>query len=199
VGEKTYLINEIFYSIQGEATWAGAPSVFVRFSKCNLACPWCDTDFKNGEPMTGQQILDRVDELVGKTATKCNLVFTGGEPSLQLDEALVSLAAIRGYFTCIETNGTRNVDGLGLDWITLSPKEPFKLEQHLANEVKLVSCYIDHIPELEKQIQCNNWFLQPLADGTQWIGSEIQRCIAWVQENPSWRLSLQLHKALGLR
>ena len=132
-----YRVNEIFYSLQGEGFWTGTPMVFVRFSGCNLRCPFCDTDHREGRPMRVEEIVQAV-----RAAGSCKRVcLTGGEPLLQLDRELVDALHQAGYTLHLETNGTRPVPE-GVDWVTLSPKEDFvsggKVVVEKADELKLV-------------------------------------------------------------
>ena len=121
---KQYRINEIFYSLQGEGVRAGCPSLFVRFSRCNLRCTVethgfdCDTEFESGQELTIEEIRSRLAAL----STECEwIVLTGGEPALQIDDALVEALHSAGYKLAVETNGTLELPR-GLDWITVSPK-----------------------------------------------------------------------------
>ena len=111
----SYRINEIFYSLQGEGFWTGTPAVFVRFSGCNLRCPFCDTAHQAFTPMSADDILSACSEAPV-------VVLTGGEPGLQVDAALIEALHGAGYRVHIETNGTVALPG-GIDWVTLSPKE----------------------------------------------------------------------------
>ena len=112
---KTYKINEIFYSLQGEGFYTGTPSVFVRFSGCNLSCPFCDTDHNQGVMMTADEIAAAVNAFPAS-----HVVLTGGEPSLFVDDELT--AALQGHFIAMETNGTHPV-AAGVDWITMSDRK----------------------------------------------------------------------------
>ena len=113
-----YIINEIFCSLQGEGFWTGTPMVFVRFSGCNLKCPFCDTDHAKGTEMTAEEIVAEAVRIGGGCGRVC---VTGGEPSLQLDPILVEAFHAEGFKVHVETNGTRPLSG-GVDWITVSPK-----------------------------------------------------------------------------
>ena len=110
-------VNEIFYSLQGEGYFTGTPAVFLRFSGCNLACPFCDTEHNDGEEMTYEDIISKVTAFASR-----HIVITGGEPSLQLDELLVDMLHETGFFIQVETNGT-NLLPENVDWITCSPKQ----------------------------------------------------------------------------
>ena len=116
-----YKVNEIFYSLQGEGRWMGRPAVFVRMSGCNLKCPFCDTDFRGYSEMSADDILSRCLEEGGECRF---IVLTGGEPSLQVDEQLISTLHQAGYYLSMETNGTHAIPE-GIDWVTCSPKVDF--------------------------------------------------------------------------
>ena len=110
-------VNEIFYSLQGEGGRVGEPSIFIRLTECNLACSFCDTDFAEGDDMTLEQIGDVI------SAYPCKwIIWTGGEPTIQLNDAHVAFFKEKGYKQAIETNGTRRVPSM-IDYITCSPKK----------------------------------------------------------------------------
>ena len=188
----SYRVKEIFYSLQGEGCHTGIPAVFVRFSGCNLRCPWCDTDFTTFTEMALEDIVTAVQRL--QTAKGCYVILTGGEPSLQADENLIQALHREGYKVAIETNGTHPIPE-GIDWITCSPKEGSTLTLAFAHEVKVVYAGIN--PEHWRQeIDTNHWLLQPLdRDGH----ANTQEVIHYILEHPDWRLSIQTHKLLGLR
>lgn len=198
-----YKVNEIFYSLQGEGFWTGTPMVFVRFSGCNLRCSFCDTSHAAFTEMSADEILSAVRADGGECRRIC---LTGGEPSLQLDEALVRLLKAEGYALHVETNGTRELPE-GLDWITLSPKEDVvpnaKVVLEEADEVKLVFdgtlgeeriCAWADFPA--------TWhFLQPCDTGDPKRNKLILRkTVDYIQSHAGeWRLSLQTHKLLGIK
>ena len=157
-----YKVNEIFFTLQGEGAHSGIPAVFVRFSGCNLKCPWCDTEFSTYTEMSAEQIVAQMQELYDIPNERRKMcVLTGGEPSLQVDEALVTALHTAGFYVCIETNGTRPLPD-GIDWITCSPKEGTKLALKKVNEVKVVFTGT-YDPELWRtQIEAEHWMLQPL-------------------------------------
>lgn len=132
------LVNEIFYSLQGEGYFSGTPSLFIRFSGCNLKCGFCDTQHQHGTEMTEEDIVERA-----RACKAQHVVITGGEPSLQLTESLVDKLHEIGKYVAIETNGTHLLPE-NVDWITLSPKDAFvtgtqsKIVLKRCNELKLV-------------------------------------------------------------
>ena len=132
-----YRIKEIFYSLQGEGSHAGTPAIFIRFAGCNLACPWCDTNYHYGDQMEVEDIIDKCLELVpkGEFTEKMMVVLTGGEPSLQVDHKLLRELHQEEFYIAIETNGTHEIPD-DIDWITLSPKEGSKLALDFADEVR---------------------------------------------------------------
>jgi organic radical activating enzyme len=178
-------INEIFYSLQGEGAHTGTPAVFVRFSGCNLRCPFCDTQHEAGTMMSDEQILKEVAQYPART-----VVLTGGEPGLWIDEALVEALHALGKRVHIETNGTRRLPQ-GIDWVTCSPKEDGALCVERVDEVKVVFTGQDVSPFLE--IPAKVYFLQPCS------GRNTEEVIRYILEHPQWRLSLQTHKLLDIR
>ena len=190
----SYRINEIFYSIQGEGEFAGTPAVFVRFSGCNLNCPWCDTDHSHGGEMTRDELETAVRKLLAGRDGAI-IVLTGGEPALQLhdDEPL-----FQGFVRqiCIETNGTQPVPDW-VDWVTVSPKNALSPIVPCPNELKFVF-EPEHIPYyLSMQDAGCVKFIQPLArkDGT----SNLPEAVDFVLAHPCFKLSVQLHKMIGVR
>jgi len=184
-----YKVNEIFYSLQGEGYWTGTPMVFVRFSGCNLVCPFCDTDHRNYLEMSKEEILSEVLSLSGTCRRVC---LTGGEPSLQADGSLVEGLHRAGFAVHVETNGTRPLPE-GVDWVTLSPKSAVVLER--ADEVKVV--FPDPGTERWAAFPAAWHFLQP-CDGPE-LEQNTAEALAYIKSHPFWRLSLQTHKYLGIR
>lgn len=139
-----FRVNDIFYSLQGEGRNTGRAAVFIRFAGCNLRCPFCDTEFNTYREMSGEEILAEVSSLV-TSAEKPIIVLTGGEPTLQVDEAFVDLLHSHGYYVAMESNGTRPAPR-NLDWLTVSPKDPSPYpspkggisEGKLPDEIKIV-------------------------------------------------------------
>lgn len=202
---KTYAINEIFYSLQGEGVRAGEPSVFVRFAGCNLRCStqpnrlspggWdCDTDHTVRRKLSAEQIVQECEEVGGR----CDwVVLTGGEPALQLDTGLVNALRCR-YRVAIETNGTLFLPP-GIDWVTISPKDTCVPIVHMsADEVKCVIVAGQPLP-LVGHIKTRHRLLSPAYNGKEPLPDAIRHCIELAKANPDWRLSVQQHKEWGIR
>ena len=190
-------VNEIFYSLQGEGYHTGTPATFVRFSGCNLKCPFCDTDFKSSDDMTEDDINDAVKDNPSEL-----VVITGGEPALQLTSSLVDKLHRSGKYVAVETNGTKKLPD-NVDWITMSPKIPFlsddaSLAYKHANEVKVV---FDGVHEVDDYGICADWyFLQPCDTGCEDKNRDIiSKCVEFIKKNPKWRMSLQTQKILNVR
>lgn len=218
---RNYKVNEIFYTLQGEGAHSGIPAVFVRFSGCNLRCPWCDTEFADYTEMSAEQIVDEAKELYDVPNERRKMVvLTGGEPSLQVDKALVDALHAAGFYVCIETNGTRALPD-GIDWITCSPKtceSPETLSHAVSrlalrkvNEVKVVYTG-DYNPDIWRaQLEAEHWLLQPLRFTGEWLiehavdeweddrNDNLDDTVRYILSHPFWRLSVQLHKIVGLR
>ena len=194
-----YRIHEIFHSLQGEGFHSGTPAVFVRFSGCNLRCHFCDTDHREKRMLTAEQIVAEVLALPSSPL----LVLTGGEPSLFIDEALVTLLKHdTGMMVAVETNGTRPLPA-AVDWVTLSPKDAFEggdAEPCLlrtCDELKVV--YTGQDLAQYDHIQANHRFLQPCFSPIPELREQnLRACVQAVLRNPLWRLSLQIHRILGL-
>lgn len=191
-------VNEIFYSLQGEGYHSGTPAVFVRFSGCNLRCPFCDTQHEEGIEMSEAEIVEAV-----KTYPASLVVVTGGEPAMQLTEGLVDALHAAGKYVSVETNGTLPLPK-NVDWITLSPKDIWVGPQAApmlsrADELKLL---FDgrHEPSQYSHIAVAHRFLQPCDMGNDARNAEImQATVDYIKKNPAWRLSLQIHKILKIR
>lgn len=189
-------VNEIFYSLQGEGGRSGQPSIFIRLAKCNLTCSFCDTDFERGVKMTTEEILQEIEPYGCKW-----IIWTGGEPTLQLNDAVVDLFKERGYLQAIETNGTRRVPA-GIDYITCSPKQQFEKVRELIPEVDELRFPIqkgDPLPDVNILPKAKHYYLSPIFDNNDIIQENIDYCVYLVKENPMWALSLQIHKLIGIR
>ena len=178
-------VNEIFYSLQGEGYHTGTPAVFVRLSGCNLSCPFCDTRHDEGVMMTDDEIVEACLRHPARV-----VVVTGGEPSLQLDDALVNAFHSAGFRVHVETNGTMPLPA-SVDWVTCSPKTGGEVVLTHIDELKVV-----YEGQDLSQYDCYDAahrFLQPCSC------LNTDATIAAVLAHPAWRLSLQTHKLVGIR
>jgi len=189
-----YRINEIFYSIQGEGKYTGTPTVFIRFSGCNMNCPFCDTDHSAYKKMNANEITKEVLRLTERSPF-INVTLTGGEPAMQADEHLVNTIKFEHHgLVTVETNGTLPCPK-NIDWITVSPKGDTVAQ---CDELKiLVDCekgiFIPKVRPLWKSYQ-PIWY-----DDVRKTRDNVNLCIQMIQEDPSWKLSLQTHKLIGIR
>ena len=194
-----YKVNEIFYSLQGEGVHAGEAAVFLRFSGCNLHCPFCDTKHESGTDMSEAAIVGAVRQWPARM-----VVVTGGEPSLQLTASLVDALHAAGRYVAVETNGTRPLPP-NVDWVTLSPKEPFvgpaaKPVLHEVDELKVLYDG-EHDPCKPDGLTVRHALcLQPMDTGDSARNATITAAaVEYVKRHPEWRLSLQIHKILNIR
>lgn len=184
-----YRINEIFYSLQGEGYHTGRAAVFVRFAGCNLHCAFCDTDHSASIPMSAAEIAEQVFTFSADPHTL--IVLTGGEPSLQVDEALLRELHRHGQTIAIETNGTRPIPD-AIDWVTVSPKADGTVVLNKADEVKVV--YLDQeVQHWLKDIRATHYYLQPCSC------ANTQQVVEYILLHPEWRLSLQAHKYINIQ
>jgi len=230
---KVYRVNNIFYSLQGEGRNTGRAAVFIRFAGCNLRCPFCDTDFDAFREMTTEDILSEMQSVVGSPHSAAPVgspqlvsvvggfpadvrpfvVLTGGEPTLQVDEAFIDLLHQHGYKVAMESNGTRPAPK-NLDWLTVSPKVNEKLEMRnekwemrnencrQPDELKIVfdehtdpAAVISHSSFLIPHLL----YLQPCDTGDAERNKAItQACVDYIKQHPQWRLSLQTHKLIDI-
>ena len=208
----TYLVKEIFYTLQGEGTHAGRPAVFCRFSSCNLwtgrdedrdraICKFCDTDFVGqdgpggGKFATAEDLAEAVASHWPSRLGAPMVVCTGGEPLLQLDEAAIRAFKGRGFYVAVETNGTQEIPD-GLDWVCVSPKGTAELVAIRGDELKLVYPQTDAPPERFTNLEFTSFRLQPM-DGPD-ADENTRRSVEYCMTNPQWHLSLQTHKYLGI-
>lgn len=212
----SYIVKNVFRTIQGEGAQAGSAVVFVRLAACNMwsgneadrerdaerngaRCPlWCDTDFNGGTRMTAEEVLRCVLACAGPVRS---VVISGGEPLLQIDDELLSTLTGAGISVAIETNGTVPYKGsaevLQWCWVTLSPKRSReRTALQSANELKLV--WPAHDPSDWESFDAGYLFIQPLADKDERDTECEREAAAWVMAHPRWRLSVQLHKVLGV-
>lgn len=209
----SYAIKEMFLTLQGEGVQAGSRAVFVRFAGCNLwsgreadrasaVCRFCDTDFVGtdgtggGRFADGAAVADAAAALWGESIGHRLAVLTGGEPMLQVDDALIDALHARGFRIAIETNGTFPVHP-GIDWVCVSPKAGSDVVQRSGDELKLVwpQAGID-VDELERW-DFRYFLVQPMDSPAAEANRDA--AIALVLDRPNWRLSIQTHKLLGLR
>jgi organic radical activating enzyme len=189
----TLKVSEIFYSLQGEGRRAGEASIFVRLAGCDLACSFCDTEFESGAVMTLDQIYFQCVDVSCKW-----IVWTGGEPTLQLTRDVLAYFKARGYKQAIETNGNRPVPH-GLDWVACSPKvAEHVLAKNIPEGVDELR-YVRHAGQPgvpEPKIPAKHHYLSPRFDGDTINQANLQHCIKLCLANPKWNLSLQSHKLL---
>ena len=190
-------INEIFYSLQGEGRNTGRAAVFVRFSGCNLKCPFCDTEHQSGTPMTDEMIIAEA-----KKYPTDLIVLTGGEPTLFIDEDFISKLHDAGFSVAIETNGTHPVP-FGINFITVSPKFEFCEDAALAlkecDELKVVFTGKNDFSKYE-DIKAHYRYIQPCDTGSEEGNRRnIEASIHYVLNHPEWRLSLQTQKITNIR
>jgi len=210
----TYSVKEIFYTLQGEGAHTGRPAIFCRFTGCNLwsgregdrkssICQFCDTDFIGTDGENGNK-FNSAGELASFVASfwpkECSekpyVVCTGGEPLLQIDDPLIKAFHAQGLEIAIETNGTIKAPK-GIDWICVSPKADSELMQLTGNELKLVYPQEKNNPQNFEHLSFDNFYIQPLDN--EKLNENIQKSIAYCQENPKWHLSLQTHKITGIK
>lgn len=198
-------INEIFYSLQGEGMRAGTANVFVRFSGCNLQCRIepgekspggfdCDTEFASGRRMSLEDVVVEAKTI----APQCRwLILTGGEPGLQITQEMIEALHREGYNIAVETNGSIALPD-AIDWITVSPKvAEHALRQLRANELRYVRAHGQGIPR--PSCQAEHKLISPAFEADGLGGKNLSWCIELVKQNPSWRLSVQMHKFLSIR
>ncbi|MBG3878574.1 7-carboxy-7-deazaguanine synthase [Desulfovibrio oxamicus] len=219
-----YRIKEIFHSLQGEGVHAGRAAVFCRFSGCNLwtgreqdrpaaACRFCDTDFTGtdgpgggvfGDAQTlAAAILAAFPYPLDGNGWRPYVVFTGGEPALQLTPELLDVLHAHGCQCGVETNGTLPLPA-GLDWVTVSPKAGTRLVVTQGDELKLVWPQVGADPSDFDGLDFRHFILQPRDDAGRGAGDEpgadhVAACVRYCLEHPRWRLGLQAHKFLGIR
>ena len=207
-----YKIKEIYFTLQGEGFHTGRPSIFIRFSGCNLwsgmekdrntaLCNWCDTDFvgTNG-PNGGKYSINQITKIILKLWPKNNpkkpyVVCTGGEPLLQLDEKLIRGLHNIDFEIGIETNGSIKPPP-GIDWICVSPKANANFIVKTGNELKLVFPQNKINPKKYEKLSFDHFFIQPLDDVNQ--KQNIKKSKEFIMKNPLWSLSLQTHKTMGI-
>jgi 7-carboxy-7-deazaguanine synthase len=207
-----YAVKECFLTLQGEGVQAGSRAVFLRFAGCNLwsgreqdrasaQCGFCDTDFVGtdgeggGKFASAGELAAQVERLWGGGAERRLVVITGGEPMLQLDEALIAALHQRGFRVAVETNGTLAATA-GIDWLCVSPKAGTDVVQRSGDELKLVWPQHGIDPAELESWEFDHFLVQPM-DCAQ-AEDALKAAIALAMERPKWRLTLQTHKIVGL-
>lgn len=202
---KTYRVNEVFCSIQGEGIRTGTANVFIRLSGCNQKCVVathgfdCDTEFVSGVDMMAHEVEQAAADAWQGGPNERAIVFTGGEPCLQLDAELLDVfqKAKPPWYVAVETNGSVAAPA-GLDWVTVSPKvAEHAIKQRVAHEVKYVRGVGQGIPKTV--VAAQHYLISPAFNGVVVEQRTLDWCVKLVKENPPWRLSLQTHKWLGVR
>ncbi|MBI4693657.1 MAG: 7-carboxy-7-deazaguanine synthase [Gammaproteobacteria bacterium] len=208
----SYAVKEIFHTLQGEGAQAGRAAVFCRFAGCNLwsglerdraaaACTFCDTDFVGTDGEHGGRYADAAALAAAISAqwrageAHRYVVLTGGEPLLQVDEALVTALHAAGFEIAVETNGTCAAPA-GIDWICVSPKGSAALVQRTGQELKLVHPQAGVDPESFSGLAFDHFFLQPM-DGVD-RERNTARVVEYCRTHPRWRMSVQMHKVVGI-
>jgi len=208
----SYTVKEIFYTLQGEGAHAGRPAVFCRFTGCNLwsgreidrsdaTCRFCDTDFVGtdgpggGQFSLAEDLASTIDRTFPGSLSPKFVVCTGGEPLLQLNQALVDALHSHGFEIAVETNGTLAAPA-DLDWICVSPKAGAPLVQDSGDELKLIFPQAGTEPERFEHLDFAHFFLQPMHSPE--LEAHTQSALRYCLAHPQWKLSLQLHKLLGI-
>jgi 7-carboxy-7-deazaguanine synthase len=220
----TYKINELFETIQGEGSFTGQPSIFIRLQGCPVGCSWCDTkhtwDIELDDQVTTEAMLSKaeetskwasfsVDDILALVKEKNfrakHIVITGGEPCMVDLTPLCQLFEQQGYSTQIETSGTFEVQTTDKCWVTVSPKikmrggyEILASAMARANEIKHPIATEQHVDELKSllalhQVEDTAIYLQPISQKKRATELAIETCIA-----NNWRLSVQVHKYIGI-
>jgi len=208
----SYAVKECFLTLQGEGAQAGSRAVFLRFAGCNLwsgreqdreaaQCRFCDTDFVGtdgeggGKFASADALAEQVEELWGPGEERRLVVITGGEPMLQLDEALIEALHGRGFRVAVETNGTLPATA-GIDWICVSPKAGADVVQRSGNELKLVWPQQGIEPAELEQWAFDHFLVQPMDCAER--EAAVEAAVKLAMQRPKWRLTLQAHKVVGL-
>lgn len=210
----SFVVKEIFYTLQGEGANTGRAAVFCRFAGCNLwsgleadradaICDFCDTDFVGADGVGGGRfanahaLVEAIDtHWPARSSGKKFVVCTGGEPLLQMTDDLVRTLHERGFEVAIETNGTR-LPPPGIDWICVSPKANAELVLRAGHELKLIFPQPGAEPDKYEHLDFAHFYLQPM-DGPERMGN-TQLAVSYVLAHPQWRLSLQTQKVLGFK
>ena len=210
----SYAVKEIFLTLQGEGVHTGRRAVFLRFAGCNLwtgreadrataVCQFCDTDFvgmdgENGGRYEAEVLATKVAALWGDGTANRYIVITGGEPMLQVDDAIIDALHSQGFTIAIESNGTLPVHP-GIDWVCISPKAGSQVVQRSGDELKLVWPQPGSDTAAMEQWDFANFLIQPMDSQAPALNAaNADAATRFVMDHPKWRLSLQNHKILGL-
>jgi 7-carboxy-7-deazaguanine synthase len=208
----SYAVKECFLTLQGEGVQSGSRAVFLRFAGCNLwsgreqdreaaQCRFCDTDFVGtdgeggGKFASADELAEQVEQLWGAAEERRLVVITGGEPMLQLDDALVEALHERGFRIAVETNGTLPATA-GIDWVCVSPKAGTDVVQRSGDELKLVWPQAGIEPAELEQWAFEHFLVQPMDCLDR--EAAVEAAVRLAMERPKWRLTLQAHKVIGL-
>lgn len=209
----SYAVKEMFLTLQGEGVNAGRRAVFVRFAGCNLwsgreqdrataVCKFCDTEFVGTDGLGGGKFADAqalaaaVEDFWGEGLRDRFVVLTGGEPMLQIDDAIVEALHARGFRIAVESNGTIAAHP-GIDWVCISPKADADVVQVTGQELKLVYPQAKALPDRFEHLDFERFWLQPMDGPDQ--AANTAAAIEYCLTHPQWRLSVQTHKYIGVR
>ena len=204
---KKLKVKEIFHSIQGEGAHAGEASIFIRLSGCNQNCSYCDTDWAGGDSMSVEEIYEKIR--IGIKSKR--IIWTGGEPLLQLDSAIIRYFNYRGYKQSIETNGSIPLPR-GLDYVVCSPKVDEKtinenFEDGEINEFRYpIGIFEEALyepPKIYDLPSADYYFVSPIFVGEphkrlKMDEKNLEIAIKFIKHNPKWRLSIQQQKIWGI-
>ncbi|MCL2650635.1 MAG: 7-carboxy-7-deazaguanine synthase QueE [Candidatus Azobacteroides sp.] len=190
-------VNEIFYSLQGEGARTGEASIFIRLTQCNLKCDFCDTEFDTGADMTLEEIWSEISQYPCRW-----IIWTGGEPTLQLTDDVLLFFKSKGYKQAIESNGLKTLSSL-LDYTVCSPKGNnfafLKKVNPKVTEIRLPVMAGDKLPEIKELPEAKYYFLSPVFDtDSQATAKNINYCVEQIKSHSEWRLSIQTHKLINI-
>jgi organic radical activating enzyme len=189
-------VKELFYSLQGEGGRQGVASIFIRLSGCNLKCDFCDTDFSGGKDMSLEQILSAIRQFPCRW-----IIWTGGEPTLQLTNECLLFFKQAGFHQAIESNGYNQLSEL-LDYTVVSPKGKPDYTRKInpkVDEIRLPVRENELLPPIEVLPEARYYFLSPIfTENPTETKANINYCVEQIKKHPEWRLSLQIHKLIGI-
>ncbi|MDL2222765.1 7-carboxy-7-deazaguanine synthase QueE [Bacteroidales bacterium OttesenSCG-928-M11] len=191
-------IKEIFYSLQGEGGRQGEASIFIRLAGCNLNCDFCDTDFESD---TKDLSLNEIANLISNYPARW-IIWTGGEPTLQLKDEIFLFFKQKGYLQAIESNGTNPLSSL-LDYRVVSPKGNYLYAREINPQVEEIRLPVQDgalIPDIKLLPTANHYYLSPIfaANNNDQTRLNINYCVQYILDHPIWKLSLQIHKLIGI-